>query len=49
MATGKDVAHAELEAAFYPLGDWPDKDTRGRIDFIIKDTWCITRDTFVLF
>lgn len=37
MATGKDVTHAELEAAFYPLGEWPTKDTRDRIDFIIAE------------
>ena len=28
MATGADVTHEELQSAFFPLGEWPDKDTR---------------------
>ena len=37
MATGKDVTHAELEAAFFPLGEWPDEATTARIDCIIAE------------
>ena len=37
MATGADVTHEELQSAFFPLGEWPDKDTRDRIDFIIGE------------
>jgi len=37
MATGANVTHEELQAAFFPLGEWPDKDTRERIDFIIDE------------
>lgn len=36
-ATGADVTHEELQARFYPLGEWPDKDTRDRIQFIIDE------------
>ena len=36
-ATGANVSHAELQAQFFPLGEWPDKDTRARIRFIIDE------------
>ena len=36
-ATGANVTHEELQAQFFPLGEWPDKDTRDRIQFIIDE------------
>ena len=36
-ATGADVTHEQLQAAFWPLGEWPDQGTRDRIDFIIEE------------
>jgi len=36
-ATGANVTHEELQAQFFPLGEWPEKDTRERIQFIINE------------
>jgi hypothetical protein len=36
-ASGANVTHEELQAQFFPLGEWPEKDTRERIQFIIGE------------